>query len=943
MSEDSQRAGSAAVDDTVVAAGHAVTAVGGEQTLVGDGARKPPVRPQELTKGSILGRYVIVSQLGAGGMGVVYAAYDPELERRVALKLLLPDKNASANNSRAAKTRLLREAQALAKLSHPNVVAIHDVGVLEDRVWLAMELVDGVTLTTWLEQQKPGWREIVEVMTAAGRGLQAAHEARLLHRDFKPDNVMVGHDGRVRVMDLGLARADPSPMSEVEGVNLEDSVLSVQVTQAGAVVGTPAYMAPEQFSGLADVRSDVFAYCVTLWEALYGERPFAGKTPLDLIANIVDGRVHQPKSRAAPRWLRRICLRGLAAEPDNRWDSIASLLGALKTSRTRVRTLRWVAACSTLALVGVGVWASHELQAQRTIADCQRLGEVVHNVWNAERRDQLQQKFVATGAGGAAGASAFTIRTIEDYTSKIGAAQTQMCLQARVDHSLTDELYTRARWCLEERAIELEELLLELNEAEADVMLWAVDAASRLSRVEPCQDVVRLQTLPLPPSDRAATLAVLRLLFRAHALDSGGQFDRSAAVASEALAAAEKLGWEPLVAAGHLRVGVAQLARGEHEEAEQSLEASYFRAAKSGANEVAVRAAVHLVFAVGYRLARYSEGMRWSKLAEVQLSLLGAGDDGLMHAALLNHVAGVLQGQGDLAGAKTSLEQALAIREQTLGRDHPRVGYTLNNLAATVAISGDYETAKVHFERALAIKEASLGQTHPKLAGSLNNLAKIYEGLGELDRALPLLQRSLAIREQTLGPSHPRVYDVLETVASLHRQKEQYVQARTLLSRVLDGRLRALPKGHPDIARSHDAIARVELAAGEFEAAIAAFGEALKVWEMASDQGPYERHSTLAGLARAQLDHGQLDRGYEVAKQAVDEGTAAGMTGQKLAPGQFELARATWLKHGDREAALALAEQALEGFMSPHQVGQRKRVEAFIRELKSAKPSGGSG
>lgn len=168
MSEDSQRAGSAAVDDTVVATGHAATAVGGERTLVGDGAREPPARPQELTKGSILGRYVIVSQLGAGGMGVVYAAYDPELERRVALKLLLPDKNASANNSRAAKTRLLREAQALAKLSHPNVVAIHDVGVLEDRVWLAMELVDGVTLTTWLEQQKPGWREIVEVMTAAG-------------------------------------------------------------------------------------------------------------------------------------------------------------------------------------------------------------------------------------------------------------------------------------------------------------------------------------------------------------------------------------------------------------------------------------------------------------------------------------------------------------------------------------------------------------------------------------------------------------------------------------------------------------------------------------------------------------------------------------------------------------------------------------------------------
>ena len=259
-----------------------------------------------LGRGTTVGRYVILSELGSGAMGVVYAAYDPDLDRKVALKFLRTD--ASDPEARA---RLVREAQALAQLSHPNVVAVHDVGAFDERVWLAMEFVEGQSLGAWCRQRSPGWKAIVDLLVHAGRGLAAAHAAGLVHRDFKPDNVMIGTDGRARVMDLGLARrGDVSrgmprgqPISSDQAatdVQPDLSKLALRVTQAGAVLGTPAYMAPEQFTGAELAPSvDIFAFSVTLWEALYGERPFAGETILELVAHVI-ARRRPPKAAAAP-------------------------------------------------------------------------------------------------------------------------------------------------------------------------------------------------------------------------------------------------------------------------------------------------------------------------------------------------------------------------------------------------------------------------------------------------------------------------------------------------------------------------------------------------------------------------------------------------------------------------------------------------------------------
>ena len=235
-------------------------------TQLGDEAPERDTSIGRFERGDSVGRYVISSRLGAGGMGVVYAAYDPELDRRVALKLLHASKGPAGSKARRS---LLREAQALAKLSHPNVITVHDVGLHEERIFLAMEFIEGQTLGRWLGSPR-SWSEVLDVMVQAGQGLMAAHDKGLEHRDFKPENVMIGTDGRVRVLDFGLARpaSGGEVSSESDGFVPRDDALSTEQTSFGKLVGTPAYMAPEQFEhATTDARTDQFAYCVTLWES----------------------------------------------------------------------------------------------------------------------------------------------------------------------------------------------------------------------------------------------------------------------------------------------------------------------------------------------------------------------------------------------------------------------------------------------------------------------------------------------------------------------------------------------------------------------------------------------------------------------------------------------------------------------------------------------------
>ncbi|MBL9107296.1 MAG: protein kinase [Myxococcales bacterium] len=312
-----------------------------------DAASPPATDGPPADTGQRVGRYRTLRVLGQGGAGVVYSAYDQLLDRIVALKTVRTDRSAPTDVG-----RFIREAKALARLSHPNVVPIHDVSIAGGQVFLAMELVRGRTLRRHLaETAGLGHAAVVALFVAAGQGLAAVHRAGLIHRDFKPDNVMVGEDGRVRVLDFGLvrdARGEPTGEPEAHATPAGD------LTATGGVLGTPAYMAPEQHrGGEADARSDVFSFCASLYEALYGERPFAADSYEGLRAATLAGEVRPPAHARVPAWLREVVLRGLQAAPERRWPAMEPLLAALAADpeARRRRLLRRLGLALTIAAI----------------------------------------------------------------------------------------------------------------------------------------------------------------------------------------------------------------------------------------------------------------------------------------------------------------------------------------------------------------------------------------------------------------------------------------------------------------------------------------------------------------------------------------------------------------------------------------------------------------
>ncbi|MEZ4382402.1 MAG: serine/threonine-protein kinase [Nannocystaceae bacterium] len=282
--------------------------------------------PLELAPTSKVGRYLLLRKIGRGGMGVVYAAYHEELDRKVALKLV----HADVGGSTGGQARIHREAQALAKLSHPNVVQIYEVGEHRGQVFLAMEFVDGAPLSTWQAAPERSLSALFEAYCQAAEGLRAAHEAGLVHRDFKPENVLVGNDGRIRVLDFGLARSDRHGALTSESAHAR-RIDDLALTAPGAMAGTPAYMSPEQFQGAAvDLRSDVFSFAVALWEAVFGARPFAGETLGELIASVTEGPRPQPPARTnVPDRLVEALQRALRRDPEARLQSLDPLIQAL--------------------------------------------------------------------------------------------------------------------------------------------------------------------------------------------------------------------------------------------------------------------------------------------------------------------------------------------------------------------------------------------------------------------------------------------------------------------------------------------------------------------------------------------------------------------------------------------------------------------------------------
>ncbi len=793
-----------------------------------------------------IGRYVVLRRLGAGGMGIVYLGYDRELDRNVAIKLLR-SRHAEGQTQERAAARLLREARALARIEHPNVIAVHEVGTEGDAVFIAMERVQGETLRQWQQEGSHGWREIVELYVQAGRGLAAAHAAGLIHRDFKPSNVLVGDDGdglglRARVVDFGLARASRSEATPPEDGGEGDDgrgdappeveparpSASASLTVTGALLGTPAYMAPEQIEGhVADARSDQFSFALALYEALCAERAFAGDSIEALHRAVVAGqRRPTPRGRHLPGWLRRVLDRALSVEPERRFASMLALLRELEAGlgerRRRGLLLGGIGLALTAALVGSAV-----TRPERCLGGAAAIAEV----WGPQQRSALGQRFRATGKPFAAKAEEQTLRRLDAYAEAWAAMHQDACAATHIrDEQSSAALDLRMR-CLDRRRNELGALvtLFTADGMDPQVVARAVEASEALTPLDGCADVEALSaTDPLPddPRARAQVEALRRELDRIKAERDAGRYDAALARADDTFEASEALGYRPLRAEAALLLGSLLGLKGDADEAAIAFDIAFTDGLASGHLEVAAWAAIQATHSVGFVGHHGSEGRRWAHLADP-----------------------LVVRTGEQARARATLSA---------------------NLGTIAVLQGELDEAEERFTEAITLTEAAFGENETLIAKTSANLGAVYRRKGELDRALAAYRRAASIFEANFGPRHPLMATLANNTGVLLQTMEDSDGAEASYRQVIALGGSSIAASSPTLGHANNNLGEVLFERGEIEAAAEHFGAAIEIWETAlGEEHPLLAHP-LTGLGKALVREGHTDEGVDLLRRALD-------------------------------------------------------------------------
>jgi tRNA A-37 threonylcarbamoyl transferase component Bud32/tetratricopeptide (TPR) repeat protein len=696
--------------DVCAACRRCVSALVAAVTGAPDPAATAPatVAPHDaLPAGAWIGRYMVLSRLGAGAMGVVYAAYDPELDRKVAIKVMQPRRA----DSRASQARFLREARAMARLSHPGVVPIYDVGTVGDDVFLAMELVDGQDAQRWLDDTRPSWRSALGALLVAGRGLAAAHAAGIVHRDVKPANVMVGRDGRARVTDFGLARSGGSDDTRALDLGAMPLMRDPSPTRTGAVLGTPAYMAPEQQRGEpAEAAADQFSFCVLLYEAVYGQRPYGitddDATALGALARDAStGRVRPPPpGTRVPVWLRRILLRGLAATPAARWPSMDALLDAIEQAPRRRRRPLLLAggAMAIVASVAAGTMAIDEPPS------CSDGRARLEATWSSADRSAALTRITGIGAYGRALAPRLSSQ-IDAFEVRWRSGYREACeAHRRGAHSA--ELLDRRVACLERARAALSALPALATDA-ADTGLPQLAVAVR-SLPEPaeCADLdALLADAARPPAALASRVDALEGdVERARILIAGGRYAEARDAAEAVVTAARELGDRPLLARALLTAGRAAIHASDSD--------------RPGAGPTLAEASALALEVDDASLA--VEAWAWRALA---LGVAGVPD--------------AVAGQDLIRGlsAQTGVT--------------PLARSILHSHLGTVALArGLLDEARAQFARALAEPSAATGPDKVERLAVRSNLALVTSDPAQRDQLFADAQSDIA---RLLGADHP--------------------------------------------------------------------------------------------------------------------------------------------------------------------------------------------
>jgi tetratricopeptide (TPR) repeat protein/predicted Ser/Thr protein kinase len=834
-----------------------------------------------------IGRYQIQSVLGTGAMGIVYEAIDPQLERRVAIKLL---------RSASQRVRLLREATAAAQISHPNVIAVFDAGVADGEVFMAMELIRGATLRQWLAAGERTWREILEVGVAAGRGIAAIHAAGLVHRDIKPDNVLVADSGRIVVTDLGLVRLERGAATEAR----------LDLTQTGAILGTPAYAAPEQLDADADAdaRCDQFSYCATLFEAFTGARPFEAKTLAELREAIDRGP--PPIAGELPPAVTAAIARGLAADPAARWPTLDVLVAELARVLAPRHRGRWI------AIGGIGLAAAAAaivFAATRTPAAGPRCdagaGELAR-VWNPTVRGEISAAFGGAKAKYAASAWTATAQALDGYGAKWSAAYDAACVATNVHHVQSPAMLDLRVQCLDRRRVELGALLdVFAKSAPVD---QAADAVAALTSPDACGDAELLaatDAMPDAPALRQQVTAARATLAHASALAAAGEY-KPALAQVRALAAAH-VDFAPFTAeleAEHARIATDMR---ELDEAKTALDAAML-AAERGREHV-IRAQVYLGLAyiamqkgdnagalaqldradaviagAGGAAANRAkvEDYRGNALAaldrldeanaalakSVALYEQGEGRESISLASPLTIQAFVANQRGDLATAVKLLERALAIQLKALGPDHPRVAIAHTNLAFNLSAADRLDEAQQHAEAGRAIFARSLGENSELYAEASRSLAGILERRGEHAKSEAIARDVVAKLAATTGRESVRYGNAVEDLAQAVRSQHRFDEALALRREALAVREKALPPGHPALVASLVDLGEALVDVGRCKDALAIYARAQAAAD-GPDIPPYLPVAARLGRGHCLVATGQKAAALPILREAV--------------------------------------------------------------------------
>ncbi|MBK9757472.1 MAG: serine/threonine protein kinase [Nannocystis sp.] len=725
-----------------------------------------------------IGRFRVLRRLGAGGMGVVFAGFDLELDRKVAIKLLLVDRGEGS----IGRTRMMREAQAMARLSHPNVIQIYETGTFRGQIFLAMEYVSGRTLDAWQSARRRPWREILAMYLQAGRGLAAAHAVGIIHRDFKPDNALVDRDGRLRVLDFGLAtrggELNDSAPTTTNPADLTISALDRSLTHVGAVMGTPAYMSPEQAIGAAvDARTDQFSLCVALWEAIYGQRPFAGESLPELSLNLSAGTiVPPPRGSSVPGWLHRALLRGLQVDPERRWPDLNALLTELSQGPGRT-SRRLLAAAGIVAVIGVGVGLARPGETP-----CEGGPARLQGVWDDDTRAAAAAAASASGLPFADDTATRTAAALDAHAAAWLASYQDACL-AHHRGEQSDALLDLRMRCLEQRRDELHEASTLLQGADASTVERGPQIAATLASLTPCADIQGLSAAVPPPQDPALVTqvdALRRVLTRSRALESAARYPEATTLAQEVVTAATPLAYPPLLAEATARLGRLSNRTGDFALAATQLEDAYYLALAARHDEIAGDAAVRLVRLYGDRLGDDAQAGRWQRSAAAFVAR--AGPDSQLAAGLHNSLGTVHMKRDRQEEARAEFEQMVAIFEKDPGVSVDDLANALSNLGATLEALGRLDEAEARLTRSLQLREQTFGPEHPNTAMTLGNLANVYEKRGDWAGARRANERVIAIFTRSLGPRHANTAmvsaNLARCLAKLHdpAARERYEQ-----------------------------------------------------------------------------------------------------------------------------------------------------------------------